>query len=108
MRVALEEAALAAAEGNMGCGAIITQEGKVVSRAHNQATTLADVTAHAETQAVRRLSVDWRAVKPTLRADARPPQGTTPSTTAGPCPPAPRAISNPARSAAAHPPRTAR
>jgi tRNA(adenine34) deaminase len=86
MRVALEEAALAAAEGNMGCGAVITQEGKVVSRAHNQATTLADVTAHAETQAVRRLSVDWRVVNPTFRADAGPLKGTTLYTTVEPCP----------------------
>src|SRR5258707_14260382 len=75
MRVALEEAALAAAEGNMGCGAVITQEGKVVSRAHNQATTLADVTAHAETQAVRRLSVDWRVADPPFRPDAGPRKG---------------------------------
>jgi len=86
MRVALEEAALAAAEGNMGCGAVIAQEGKVVSRAHNQATTLADVTAHAETQAVRRLSVDWRVVNPTFRADAGPLKGTTLYTTVEPCP----------------------
>src|SRR5258707_2223845 len=86
MRVALEEAALAAAEGNMGCGAVITQEGKVVSRAHNQATTLADVTAHAETQAVRRLSVDWRGVDPTFPADAGPLKGTTLYTTLEPCP----------------------
>ncbi len=77
MRVALEEAALAAAEGNMGCGAVITQGGAVVSRAHNQATTLADVTAHAETQAVRRLSLDRRVVNPTFRADAGPLKGTT-------------------------------
>src|SRR5258705_12982232 len=86
MRVALEEAALAAAEGNMGCGAVITQEGKVVSRAHNQATTLADVTAHAETQAVRRLSVDWRGVNPTFPAGAGPPKGATLFTTGGPGP----------------------
>src|SRR5260370_41546628 len=86
MRVALEEAALAAAEGNMGCGAIITQEGKVVSRAHNQATTLADVTAHAETQAVRRLSVDWRGGDPTLPPDAGPLEGATLFTHVETCP----------------------
>jgi len=86
MRVALEEAALAAAEGNMGCGAVITQGGAVVSRAHNQATTLADVTAHAETQAVRRLSLDRRVVNPTFRADAGPLKGTTLYTTVEPCP----------------------
>jgi tRNA(adenine34) deaminase len=86
MRVALEEAALAAAEGNMGCGAVITQGGAVVSRAHNQATTLGDVTAHAETQAVRRLSLDRRVVNPTFRADTGPLKGATLYTTVEPCP----------------------
>jgi tRNA(adenine34) deaminase len=86
MRVALEEAELAAKEGNMGCGAVIVRAGRVVSRAHNEATTLADVTAHAETQAVRRLSVDWRVINPTFRADAGPLRGTTLYTTVEPCP----------------------
>jgi tRNA(adenine34) deaminase len=86
MRVALEEAARAAAEGNMGCGAVITQGGEIVSRGRNQATTLADVTAHAETQAVRRLSLDWQVVNPTFRADAGPLRGTTLYTTVEPCP----------------------
>ena len=86
MRVALEEAAKAAAEGNMGCGAAIVRAGEVVARAHNEATTLADVTAHAETQAVRRLSLDWRVVNPTFRADAGPLKGTTLYTTVEPCP----------------------
>jgi tRNA(adenine34) deaminase len=86
MRAALEEAARGAAEGNMGCGAVIAREGRILARARNQATTLADVTAHAETQAVRRLSLDWRVVNPALRADAGPLQGATLYTTVEPCP----------------------
>jgi len=46
MRVALEEAARGLAEGNMGCGALIVHDGVIVARAHNEATSLADVTAH--------------------------------------------------------------
>jgi len=86
MRAALEEAQQAATEGNMGCGAVIVQQGRVIARGRNQATTLMDVTAHAETQAVRRLSLDRGVVNPTLRADSGPLQGTTLYTTVEPCP----------------------
>src|SRR5215467_5431013 len=86
MRIALEESARAVAEGNMGAGAVIVRDREVVSRAHNEATTLADVTAHAETQALRRLSLEWQVVNPALRADAGPLKGTTLYTTVEPCP----------------------
>jgi tRNA(Arg) A34 adenosine deaminase TadA len=66
--------------------AFIVREGRVVSRGHNQATTLTDVTAHAETQAIRRLSLDWRVVNPSLRADSGPRWGATLDTTVEPCP----------------------
>jgi len=86
MRVALEEAARGLAEGNMGCGALIVHDGVIVARAHNEATSLADVTAHAETQAVRRLSLERRVVNPTFEADAGPLKGATLYTTVEPCP----------------------
>jgi tRNA(adenine34) deaminase len=86
MRAALEEARQAVAEGNMGTGSVIVREGRVVSRGHNEATTLADVTAHAETQAIRRLSLDWRVVNPSMRADSGPLLGATLYTTVEPCP----------------------
>ena len=86
MRVALEEAERAAKEGNMGCGAVIVEEGRVIARGRNQATSLTDVTAHAETQAVRQLSLARGVVNPTLRADSGPLRGTTLYTTVEPCP----------------------
>jgi tRNA(adenine34) deaminase len=86
MRVALEEAERAAAEGNMGCGAVIVEEGRVIARGRNQATSLTDVTAHAETQAVRQLSLARGVVNPTFRADSGPLRGTTLYTTVEPCP----------------------
>lgn len=86
MRVALEEAEQAAKEGNMGCGAAIVLGGRVIARGRNQATSLTDVTAHAETQAVRRISLDRGVVNPTFRADSGPLKGTTLYTTVEPCP----------------------
>ena len=86
MRVALEEAKAAVAEGNMGAGSVIVHEGRVISRGRNQATSLADVTAHAETQAVRRLSLERQVINSSLRADAGPLRGTTLYTTVEPCP----------------------
>jgi tRNA(adenine34) deaminase len=86
MRVALEEAEGAAKEGNMGCGAVIVEDGRVIARGRNQATSLTDVTAHAETQAVRQLSLARGVVNPTLRADSGPLRGTTLYTTVEPCP----------------------
>jgi tRNA(adenine34) deaminase len=86
MRVALEEAERAAKEGNMGCGAVIVEDARVIARGRNQATSLTDVTAHAETQAVRQLSLARGVVNPTFRADSGPLRGTTLYTTVEPCP----------------------
>jgi len=86
MRAALEQSRLAVSEGNMGAGAVIVHEGRVVARGRNQATSLADVTAHAETQAVKQLSLDRRVVNPSFRADAGPLRGATLYTTVEPCP----------------------
>lgn len=52
MRMALEEARRAYAEGEVPVGAVVVCKGRVIARAHNLTETLTDVTAHAEMQAV--------------------------------------------------------
>ncbi|MEY2963639.1 MAG: hypothetical protein RL754_900 [Bacteroidota bacterium] len=52
MRMALQEAAEAAAEGEVPVGAVIVAGGRVIARAHNLTERLIDVTAHAEIQAI--------------------------------------------------------
>ena len=52
MRVALEEAAAAASEGEVPIGAVVVCADRIVARAHNLTETLVDVTAHAEMQAI--------------------------------------------------------
>jgi len=56
MRVALEEAALARAEGNLGVGSVVVRDGVLIGRGHNTANSSRDITAHAETVALRNLS----------------------------------------------------
>ena len=53
MRLALEEAALAFAAGEVPVGAVLVRNGAVVSRAHNLVETLHDATAHAELLCLR-------------------------------------------------------
>lgn len=48
MRQALQEATLAAQEGEVPVGAVVVCEGRIIARAHNQTERLGDVTAHAE------------------------------------------------------------
>ena len=52
MRMALDEARRAAAEGEIPIGAVVVCRDTVVARAHNLTETLTDVTAHAEMQAI--------------------------------------------------------
>lgn len=52
MRIALQEAAQAAEEGEIPVGAVIVQDGQLIARAHNLSERLRDVTAHAEMQAI--------------------------------------------------------
>ncbi len=52
MRMALDEARLAAAEGEVPCGAIVVCDGEVVARAHNRRETAHDPSAHAEFSAL--------------------------------------------------------
>lgn len=63
MRMALQQAQLAADAGEVPVGAVILSGTRVIGRAHNQVETLKDPTAHAEiiaiTQAAAALG-DWR------------------------------------------------
>lgn len=52
MKVALSEAAKAAARDEVPVGAIVVSGGIIIARAHNLTETLADPTAHAEMQAI--------------------------------------------------------
>jgi tRNA(adenine34) deaminase len=53
MRLALEQARLAAADGEVPIGAVVIRDGAVVAMAHNRTRTLPDPTAHAEVLAIR-------------------------------------------------------
>lgn len=53
MRIALEEAKLAASEGEVPVGAVLVKNGEVVARAHNKAEQTHDATAHAELLCLR-------------------------------------------------------
>jgi tRNA(adenine34) deaminase len=53
MRVALDEACLAAADGEVPIGAVVVCDGAVVARAHNRRENDRDPTAHAELLAIR-------------------------------------------------------
>ena len=52
MRMALDEARAAAAEGEVPVGAVVTVGGRVIAKTHNLTERLNDVTAHAEMQAI--------------------------------------------------------
>lgn len=52
MRLALQEARMAAEENEVPIGAVIVVNGKIVGRGHNLTERLNDVTAHAEMQAI--------------------------------------------------------
>jgi tRNA(adenine34) deaminase len=64
MRLALEEAEAARAEGEVPVGCVVVdRDGRVIGRAHNARETLADPTAHAEMLAVREAAarvLSWR------------------------------------------------
>ena len=54
MRLALQEARLAAAEGEIPVGAVLVHDGQEVCRAHNLRENQHDPTAHAEILCMRR------------------------------------------------------
>ena len=53
MRIALEEAKLAAAKGDVPVGAVVLRDGEVIARRHNEREASNDPTAHAEVLALR-------------------------------------------------------
>jgi tRNA(adenine34) deaminase len=53
MRIALEEAAAAAAHGDVPVGAVVVVDGRVIAARHNEREMSRDPTAHAELLAVR-------------------------------------------------------
>ena len=53
MRLALEEARLAALEGEVPVGAVLVKHGEVVARAQNRVEQSGDATAHAELLCLR-------------------------------------------------------
>jgi tRNA(adenine34) deaminase len=63
MAIALEEARLAGAGGDVPVGAIVIVEGRAVAQAHNEREQRADPTAHAEILALRSAAAvlgSWR------------------------------------------------
>ena len=53
MRIALEEAERAVAEGNTAVGSILGRAERIVARGRNLVISTSDPTAHAETVALR-------------------------------------------------------
>jgi len=75
MRLALEQAALAQAEGEVPVGAVLVQGGAVLGRGHNRPIMACDPTAHAEIVALReaaRAASNYRLTGATLYATVEP------------------------------------
>jgi tRNA(adenine34) deaminase len=75
MAIALEEAARAAAEGEVPVGAVVISGGQLVARRHNERESRRDPTAHAELLALRDASAvlnSWRLVDATLVVTLEP------------------------------------
>ena len=74
MSLALDEARLAAAEGEVPIGAVVVCEGQVVARAHNRREQDRDPSAHAEFAALveaARVLDRWRLTGAGLMVNAR-------------------------------------
>jgi tRNA(adenine34) deaminase len=75
MRIALEEAAIAASNGDVPVGAVILHNGEVIARRHNEREASNDPTAHAEVLALRdasKLLNSWRLSECTLVVTLEP------------------------------------
>lgn len=63
MRIALEEANIAASQGEMPVGAVVVKDGVVIATGHNVRNEQCDPTLHAEIVAIRKACEkisDWR------------------------------------------------
>jgi len=75
MRLALEEANLAYAKGEVPVGAVLIKDSKVIAKAHNQRETSKDPTGHAEIIAIRlgsRENENWRLTDSALYVTKEP------------------------------------
>jgi tRNA(adenine34) deaminase len=75
MQVALQEAALAAEEGEVPVGAVIIHAGRIIGRGHNRTEALQDPTAHAEILALSAASNylhNWRLAGATIYVTIEP------------------------------------
>ena len=75
MRIALDEAKLAAAKGDVPVGAVVLRDGEVIARRHNEREASNDPTAHAEVLALRDASAQlgsWRLSDCTLVVTLEP------------------------------------
>ena len=75
MRVALEEAALAAQVGEVPVGAVMLYDGMVIARAGNRRETSSDPLGHAETLVIRETAFKletWKLVECTLVVTLEP------------------------------------
>lgn len=75
MEIALREAEMAMAEGEVPVGALIVFENKIIGRGHNRTESLADATAHAELIALSAAFNhfgDWRLENCTLVCTLEP------------------------------------
>ncbi|MEM8982840.1 MAG: tRNA adenosine(34) deaminase TadA [Pseudomonadota bacterium] len=75
MREALVEAAAAAAAGEVPVGAVLTRDGAVIARGHNEPIQRNDPTAHAEVVVLRRASAalgNYRLPQTTLYVTLEP------------------------------------
>jgi tRNA(adenine34) deaminase len=75
MRIALEQARVAAESGEVPVGAVVVLDGSVVGRGHNRPVAGCDPTAHAEVEALRdaaRTVGNYRLTGATLYATVEP------------------------------------
>ncbi len=86
MRVALEEAVKARDKGNIAVGAVLVRVGRILARGRNEVNSSFDITAHAETATIRKLSKRLHIVNPSSLANAGLLDDCTLYTTVEPCP----------------------
>ena len=75
MRIALQEAALAAAKGDVPVGAVVLHNGEIIAQRHNEREASNDPTAHAEVLALQdasRALNSWRLSECTLVVTLEP------------------------------------
>lgn len=75
MQIALDEAKLAAQEGDIPVGAVVVINNEIISQAHNQRETTHDATAHAEVLAIREACQkikNWRLKDATMYVTLEP------------------------------------